>query len=240
MIRIENLTKKYAGEYVLKDANFNINKNETLAIIGPSGSGKTTLLRLINTLDKPSRGAIYIDDHKLTMRSSKALRLKIGMVFQHCHLFPHMNAIQNLTYAPLKVLHQDPAEAFNRALELLSYFGLKSKAEAMPNDLSGGQKQRVAIARALMMRPEVMFFDEPTSALDPEVIKDVCDAILNLKKDMTVVVVTHHLKFAHKVADRIIFMDAGQILCDQKTEDFFLKPKSHRARLFLENVGDFM
>lgn len=240
MIKVENLTKKYQGEYALKDATFDIHKDKTLAIIGPSGSGKTTLLRLMNALEAPSSGAVYIDGTKLTMRTKLELRLKIGMVFQHCHLFPHMNVIQNLTYAPKQVLHASPKEAAERGMELLEYFGLNNKSDAMPNDLSGGQKQRVAIARALMMNPETIFFDEPTSALDPEVIKDVCDAILKLKQKMTVVVVTHHLKFAHKVADRIIFMDQGQILCDQQTADFFAKPKSHRARLFLENVGDFM
>ena len=240
MIKVNDLTKKYQGEYALKNASFDVKKNETLVVVGPSGSGKTTLLRLLSALEKPTSGTIYVDGVKLTVSSSPKTRLKIGMVFQYCHLFPHMNVMQNLIYAPQKVLRMNQKHAEAKGLDLLTYFGLTNKSEAMPNDLSGGQKQRVAIARALMMDPEIMLFDEPTSALDPEVIKDVYEAIINLKKKMTIVVVTHHLKFAHKIADRIVFMDQGQLLCDQQTEEFFQKPKSHRARLFLENVGDFM
>jgi polar amino acid transport system ATP-binding protein len=240
MIKVEELTKKYQGEYALKNSSFDVSKNETLAIIGPSGSGKTTLLRLINGLEKPTSGAVYIDGAKLHMHSRLELRLKIGMVFQHCHLFPHMSVIENLTYAPIQVLRAKAEETIAKGLELLEYFGLSNKNASMPNGLSGGERQRVAIARALMMDPKIICFDEPTSALDPESIKDICAAILKLKQDMTIIVVTHHLKFAHKIADRVIFMAEGQVLCDQPTESFFQKPKSHRARLFLENVGDFM
>lgn len=240
MIRIESLSKKYNKEYALKNASFTLDKNVSLAIIGPSGSGKSTLLRLINYLEEPTSGHVYINDTKLTLKNRTNLCLKIGMVFQQCHLFPHMNVLENLTYAPRNILKMGQIKAIEKAMGLLEHFNLVSKAQAMPGSLSGGQKQRIAIARALMMDPEMLLFDEPTSALDPEVIKDVAAIINELKKDMTIITVTHHLRFAHAIADRIIFMDEGQLLCDQNTKDFFDKPKSHRAKLFMENVGDFM
>jgi len=161
------------------------------------------------------------------------------MVFQHFNLFPHMNVLENLTYSPCKVKNMKEDLATEKALALLEKLGLSNKSHFMPNNLSGGQKQRVAIARALMMDPEIMLFDEPTSALDPEVIQDVVDAILLLKAKMTIIVVTHHIRFARAIADRIIFMDQGQVLCDQPKEEFFEKPKSQRARLFLSKVGEF-
>jgi polar amino acid transport system ATP-binding protein len=240
MIKIEKLTKKYKGEYALKNASFEAKQHEVVAIVGPSGSGKTTLLRCINHLEEPTSGDVYLDGDKITKRNRSKISLKVGMVFQHSNLFPHMSVIENLTYAPCKVLRQNTLEAQKKASTILSQFSIKAKATSMPSQLSGGQKQRVAIARALMMDPEVMLFDEPTSALDPEVIKDVAEAINDLKNKTTIIVVTHHLKFARAVADRIIFMDQGQILCDQKTDEFFAEPNSHRARLFLENVGDFL
>lgn len=255
MIKIEKLTKKYHGEYVLKNVGFEVNKNETLAIVGPSGSGKTTLLRCINHLEEATSGNVYLEGLKITKKDAKHLCLRIGMVFQHCNLFPHMTIMENLIYAPCKVLEQKPAQLRERARGLLDHFGMASKADSMPSALSGGQKQRVAIMRALMMDPEVMLFDEPTSALDPEVIKDLVSFIERLKLEdivrysrdgvkskskMTIIVVTHHLKFARAIADRIVFMDQGQVLCDQKTDEFFNAPASHRARLFLENVGDFL
>lgn len=240
MIKIEKLTKKYHGEYVLKNASFEVKANETLAIVGPSGSGKTTLLRCINHLEESTSGNVYLNGLKITKKDAKHLCLKMGMVFQHCNLFPHMDVMSNLTYSPHKVLGKNLADSTKKATALLEHFSIKSKATSMPSQLSGGQKQRVAIARALMMDPEIMLFDEPTSALDPEVIKDVVYAIEELKSKMTIIVVTHHLKFARAIADRIIFMDQGQLLCDQKTEEFFNEPSSHRARLFLENVGDFL
>lgn len=240
MIKIEELSKKYNNEYALKNANFEIKANESLAIIGPSGSGKSTLLRLINHLEAPSKGNVYINGTKLTQKNRAKLCLKIGMVFQQCHLFPHMNVLENLTYARCNVLGLKRDEATEKAMALLIAFNLAGKAEAIPASLSGGQKQRIAIARALMMDPEILLFDEPTSALDPEVIKDVVNIINDLKKKMTIITVTHHLKFAHAIADRVIFMDEGQLLCDQSTKEFFTKPKSHRAKLFMENVSDFM
>lgn len=240
MIRLESLTKKYKHEYAIKEVSFEIKENEVLTIIGPSGSGKSTLLRLITGLDEATKGHVYINNTKLTKKNKHHLCLQIGLVFQQCHLFPHMDVLTNLTYAPLTNPKITKEAANSKALELLEYFGLQNKINTMPNELSGGQKQRVAIMRAMMMDPKVIFLDEPTSALDPEVIKDVYEAIMNLKQKTTVVVVTHHLKFAQAIADRIIFMDKGQILCDQTKSSFFEKPKSIRAQLFLRNIQDFM
>lgn len=239
MIIIENLAKKYSESYAIKNINFSVSAKETLTIVGPSGSGKSTVLRCINHLEEPSAGTILIDGKKITSKTSNKLRLKVGMVFQHFNLFPHMNILENLTYTPCKVKHMREDLAQEKAIKLLEKFSLSNKAHFMPNNLSGGQKQRVAIARAMMMDPEILLFDEPTSALDPEMIQDVVDAILVLKSEMTIIVVTHHIRFAKAIADRIIFMDQGQILCDQSTDDFFKKPKSQRARLFLDKVGEF-
>ena len=239
MILVENLAKKYSGHYAVKNINFKVDKQETVAIVGPSGSGKSTLLRCINHLEEPSSGNIIIDGQKLTSKSSNKLRLKIGMVFQHFNLFPHMNVLENLIYSPCKVRRMKEELAKEKAIALLEKFGLSNKSHFMPNNLSGGQKQRVSISRAIMMDPEIMLFDEPTSALDPEVIGDVAEAILLLKSEMTIIVVTHHIKFARAVADRIIFMDQGQVLCDQPRDEFFEKPKSQRARLFLNKVSEF-
>lgn len=239
MIVIENLTKKYQGHYAIKDINFKVAKKETVAIVGPSGSGKSTLLRCIKRLEEPTSGDILVDGKKITKKSSRKLRLKLGMVFQHFNLFPHMNVLENLIYGPCKVKNVREDLATEKASNLLKKFGLTNKSHFMPNNLSGGQKQRIAIARALMMDPEVILFDEPTSALDPEVIGDVVDTICLLKSEMTIIVVTHHIRFARAVADRIIFMDQGQILCDQPKDAFFEKPKSQRARLFLSKVWEF-
>ncbi len=239
MIVVENLTKKYSGHYAVKNINFKVDKQETVAIVGPSGSGKSTLLRCINRLEEPSSGNIIIDGQKLTAKSSNKLRLKIGMVFQHFNLFPHMNVLENLIYSPCKVKRMKEDIAKEKAIALLEKFSLSNKSHFMPNNLSGGQKQRVSIARAIMMDPEIMLFDEPTSALDPEVIGDIAEAISLLKSDMTIIIVTHHIKFARAVADRIIFMDQGQVLCDQPRDEFFEKPKSQRARLFLSKVSEF-
>ncbi|MEY3197290.1 MAG: Glutamine transport ATP-binding protein GlnQ [Pseudomonadota bacterium] len=239
MIEIEELSKKYSGHYAVKNVSFKILKKETVAIVGPSGSGKSTLLRCINQLELPSSGNIYIDGKKLLPSSARSIRGKIGMVFQHFNLFPHMNVLENLTYAPMSVKGMNQEKAKTKAIEFLQRFNLNHKSHFMPHNLSGGQKQRVAIARALMMQPEIILFDEPTSALDPEVIGDVADVIASLKHEMISIVVTHHIRFAKAIADRIIFMDQGQILCDQTNEEFFQKPKSQRARLFLEKVGEF-
>ncbi len=240
MIALDKISKKFDGHYAIKDINLTFNAKETVVIIGSSGSGKSTLLRCINHLEEPSSGKIFIDGVKLTARNRRKLCLKIGMVFQNFHLFPHMNVKENLTYGPVNVLGKSHSDAEKEAEEVLRQFGLKEKLLSMPKDLSGGQKQRVAICRALVMNPEIMLFDEPTSALDPEVIKDIIEAINMLKSKMTMIVVTHHLKFAKAIADRVIFMDRGLVLADQPVEEFFANPKSQRARLFLDNIGDLM
>jgi polar amino acid transport system ATP-binding protein len=240
MIKLENISKKYNKNYAIKNISLQFGLAETIAIIGPSGSGKSTLLRCINRLEEPTSGQVFINNEKLTARNRRKLCLKIGMVFQNFNLFPHMNVKDNLIYSPLNVLGVQKNIAEEKAEHLLEKFSLKQKLSSKPSDLSGGQKQRVAICRALMMNPEIILFDEPTSSLDPEVIKDIIDAILILKSQITMIVVTHHLKFAKSIADRIIFMDHGQALADQKVSEFFEKPSSHRARLFLENIGDLI
>lgn len=240
MITVENLSKKYNSHYALKNASFVLEPKQSLAVIGPSGSGKSTLLRVINYLEEPTDGHIYINDEKLTKRNRNKLCLRMGMVFQQCHLFLHMNVLDNLIYSPCIMFKRNKEDMVDKAIELLTRFNLRGKASSMPNSLSGGQKQRVAIARSLMLDPEIMLFDEPTSALDPEVIKDVVNIISDLRKEITIITVTHHLKFAEAISDRVIFMDQGQILSDQPTKDFFKKPKSYRAKLFLENVSGFM
>jgi len=239
MIKVQNLSKKFGANIALKDISFEAANNEIVSIVGPSGSGKSTLIRCLNRLETPDSGTIFVDAHKLDGRSIKKLRSKIGMVFQHFNLFPHMNVLENLIYAPVNVLKHKKEQASAKARELLRRFSMSSKEHNMPNALSGGQKQRIAIMRAIMMEPEILLFDEPTSALDPEIVGDVASEIKALKNKMAIILVTHHIKFAQELSDRIIFMDQGQILCDQKNEEFFNKPKSHRARLFLEKVGRF-
>ncbi|WP_341753826.1 amino acid ABC transporter ATP-binding protein [Candidatus Tisiphia endosymbiont of Dioctria rufipes] len=237
MIILDKVSRNYGKTYAVKDISLEFKKKETIAIIGSSGSGKSTLLRIINALEVPTSGHVLIDDKKLTQKNKRKLCLKIGMVFQAFNLFPHLNVQDNLIYAPVNILGMKQMAAIAKAEKLLERFGLKQRITAFPVNLSGGQKQRVAICRALMMDPEIMLFDEPTSALDPENIKDI---ISLFKSQMTMIVVTHHIKFAKAIADRIIFMDHGQVLADQPAVEFFEKPKSHRARLFLENIGDLM
>ncbi|MDA9163747.1 amino acid ABC transporter ATP-binding protein [Rickettsiaceae bacterium] len=240
MIVLKNVTKQFGDHTAIKDINLTFDKRETVVIIGSSGSGKSTLLRCINNLENPTSGSVLIDDKKLTRRTRSKLCFKIGMVFQQFNLFPHMSVLENLTYGPRTVLNAGQSASEEKARVLLEKFGILDKANSYPLDLSGGQKQRAAICRALMMDPETILFDEPTSALDPEVVKDIIEIINDLKQQMTMVVITHHIKFARIIADRIIFMDKGLILADQPAKEFFQKPTSHRARLFLENVGDLM
>lgn len=240
MIRLENVTKNFDGHDAIKDINLTFEKKEAAVIIGSSGSGKSTLLRCINNLENPTSGNVWINNKKLTSKNRSKLCFKIGMVFQQFNLFPHMSALENLTYGPLNVLHKSKTTTEEKAKKLLKKFGILEKANSVPRDLSGGQKQRVAICRALMMDPEIMLFDEPTSALDPEIVKDIISIINELKSQMNMIVITHHIKFAKIVADRIIFMDNGLVLADQPADEFFKKPKSHRAKLFLENVGDLI
>jgi polar amino acid transport system ATP-binding protein len=240
MIVLENVSKTFDGQHAITDINLVFDKRETVVIIGSSGSGKSTLVRCINNLENPTNGSVLIDGKKLTRRNRGKLCFKIGMVFQQFHLFPHMNVLDNLTYGPINVIKLSKKKSEEKAILLLKQFGILEKIYSDPSDLSGGQKQRVAIVRALMMDPEVMLFDEPTSALDPEVVKDVIEIIAQLKNQMTMIVITHHIKFAKIIADRIVFMDKGKILADQAADSFFNKPSSHRARLFLENVGDLI
>ncbi|MFK8040014.1 MAG: amino acid ABC transporter ATP-binding protein [Rickettsiaceae bacterium] len=244
MIELIDVSKKYGENYALKDVNAVFKTNKTTVVIGSSGSGKSTLLRCINSLEKITSGKIFIDNIESSDKQklpANALKAKIGMVFQSFNLFPHMTVKQNLIYAPTNALNITKQRAQNKAEELLKDFKLLSKLNSMTNDLSGGQKQRVAICRVLMMNPDIILFDEPTSALDPETIKDVIEVILMLKsKNITMIVVTHHVKFAKLIADEVIFMDNGLILEQQDAKRFFDQPKSQRAKLFLNNIGDMM
>ncbi len=240
MIKLEKICKKFGDNIAIQDIDLIFDKKETTVIIGSSGSGKSTLLRCINNLENPTSGSVYIDGTKLTGSNRGLLCFKIGMVFQQFNLFPHMNVLQNLTYSPINVLNKNPNEMQEKAETLLEQFGILEKQNAYPAKLSGGQKQRVAICRALMMDPDTMLFDEPTSALDPEVIKEIIEIINDLKQNMRMIIVTHHIKLAKMIADRIIYMDRGLILADQNSKDFFEKPASHRAKLFLDNVFDLM
>lgn len=239
MINVENVSKTFGKLTVLNNISMEIKKGEIVAIIGPSGSGKSTLLRCMNLLETPTSGKIFIDEVDITDKGTDimAIRQKVGMVFQHFNLFPHMTVMENMIYAPTKVKKMSKSEAEDKALKLLSQVGLSEKAEVYPATLSGGQKQRVAIARALAMDPEVILFDEPTSALDPEMVKEVLNVIKSLAgTGITMVLVTHEMGFAREVADRICFLDGGQIIEDDTPQVFFSKPKSARAREFLEKV----
>ena len=239
MIRIENLYKKFGKLEVLKGIDINVEKGEIIAIIVPSGSGKSTFLRCINRLEEPSEGKIFIDGENILSKETNInkIREKVGMVFQHFNLFPHKNVIKNITLAPIKIKNYSLELAEKKADKLLSKVGLLDKKYAFPNQLSGGQKQRIAIARALAMEPEVMLFDEPTSALDPEMIKEVLDVMIELAREgMTMLIVTHEMGFAKNVATRILFMNDGKILEDEKPEEFFNNPKHSRTKEFLYKV----
>ena len=239
MIRVEHLYKNFGQLEVLKDISVNIKKGEVIAIIGPSGSGKSTFLRCLNLLEEPTGGAIYIKNKNLMDDKTdiNLVRRNVGMVFQHFNLFPHKTVLENLTLAPMKVKNMKQSEIEKKAFMLLEKVGLKEKASAYPNQLSGGQKQRIAIARALAMDPEVILFDEPTSALDPEMIKEVLDVMKDLAEEgMTMIIVTHEMGFAKNVADRVFFMDKGNILEDTTPEELFNNPKHERTQEFLNKV----
>lgn len=231
---------KYFGDFhVLKDINLSIHKGEVVVIIGPSGSGKSTLVRCINRLETPTSGEVIVDNIKVNDKKTdiNKLRRNIGMVFQHFNLYPHKTVLQNITLAPMKVLGISEKEAKETAMYYLEKVGIPDKADSYPSELSGGQQQRVAIARGLAMKPKIMLFDEPTSALDPETIGEVLDVMKQLAKEgMTMVVVTHEMGFAKEVADRIVFMDQGQILEESTPEEFFANPKEERARAFLKRI----
>ena len=239
MIKVENLYKNYGKLEVLKNISTEVKKGDIIAIIGPSGSGKSTFLRCLNKLEEPTAGHIYIDNKDLMGVDTdiNKIREKVGMVFQHFNLFPHKTVLENLTLSPMKIKGYSQAEAESKALVLLEKVGLKDKAAVYPNQLSGGQKQRIAIARALAMEPEIMLFDEPTSALDPEMIKEVLDVMRNLAKEgMTMLIVTHEMGFAKNVANRVFFMDRGNILEDTTPIELFENPKHERTKEFLDKV----
>ncbi|MCM3316411.1 amino acid ABC transporter ATP-binding protein [Rummeliibacillus stabekisii] len=239
MIKVQDLHKTFGNNEVLKGISTTVQDGEIIAIIGPSGSGKSTFLRCINMLETPTSGEIQINDQLITEKKTDLLKIreKVGMVFQHFHLFPHKTVMENLTYAPMKVLKISKENAEKRGEELLKQVGLLEKKDEYPNRLSGGQKQRVAIARALAMEPDLMLFDEPTSALDPEMVKEVLDVMKSLTKTgMTMLIVTHEMGFAREVADRIFFLDGGQLIEDTAPTDFFNNPSTQRAKDFLEKV----
>lgn len=239
MINVKNLYKSFGKLEVLKDISTNIAKGDVVAIIGPSGSGKSTFLRCMNLLEVPTSGQIWIGEDEITDPKINIMKVrqKIGMVFQHFHLFPHMNTLSNITYAPMKVKGLKEVEANKIAMDLLRKVGLEEKAKEFPVRLSGGQKQRVAIARALAMEPEIMLFDEPTSALDPEMVKEVLDVMKSLAQSgMTMAIVTHEMGFAREVADRVFFLEEGKLLEDTPPAEFFSNPKTERAKLFLDKI----
>jgi polar amino acid transport system ATP-binding protein len=237
MIEIKNLHKQFNNKPVLTDVNLSVPQGQILTVIGPSGSGKSTLLRCINLLEQPDKGEIIIDKEIVSNSNIQKIRQKVGMVFQHFNLFPHMTVLQNITYAPKKILGLSETESKKRARDLLKLVGLTNFEKSLPSKLSGGQKQRVAIARTLAMHPEVILFDEPTSALDPEMVKEVLQVIESLAHTgITMIIVTHEMKFAEKVSDRILFIDHGKILEDTTPKKFFSSPKSSRAKEFLSKV----
>ena len=239
MIEIKSVSKWYGTIQVLKDCTTSVSKGEVVIVCGPSGSGKSTLIKTVNGLEPFQKGDIVLDGTSLTDSKTdmSKLRSRVGMVFQHFELFPHLKVVENLCLAQQKVLGSSSDEAEAKGLKLLERVGLSAHAHKFPGQLSGGQQQRVAIARALAMDPIVMLFDEPTSALDPEMVSEVLDVMVELAKEgMTMMVVTHEMGFARKVAHRVIFMDRGEIIEDAKKEDFFGSPRSERAQQFLSKI----
>ena len=239
IIKINKLNKWFGKFHVLKDIDLNVNKTEKIVICGPSGSGKSTLIRCINRLEVHQEGSIIVDGTELTddVKQINEIRSDVGMVFQHFNLFPHLTVLENCTLAPIWVRKKSKVEADELGMELLTKVRIPDQAHKYPGQLSGGQQQRVAIARALCMQPRVMLFDEPTSALDPEMIKEVLETMIELAESgMTMLVVTHEMGFANKVADRVIFMDEGQIVEQNDPENFFNNPKSERTKLFLSQI----
>lgn len=239
VIEVRHLSKSFGTHVVLRDVDFTVNAGDVTCIIGASGSGKSTLLRCINLLETPTNGKVLFHGSDITAKGSDpcAYRAKVGMVFQSFNLFPHKTVLQNLTMAPMKLRHISKHEAEERALQLLKKVGLSEKVNVYPSMLSGGQQQRVAIARALAMQPNIMLFDEPTSALDPEMIGEVLDVMVKLAQEgMTMVCVTHEMGFAREVADRIVFMDQGQILEVAPPAKFFSDPEHPRLQQFLKQI----
>lgn len=236
LLTVKNLVKQFEDNLVLNDISFTVKKGEVIVLVGPSGCGKSTLLRCINALEPIQAGSIELDGEQIVSggKNLTLLRQKIGMVFQSYELFPHLTVLDNILLAPMKVQKRKKEEVTEEALGLLERVGLKEKAGSFPRQLSGGQKQRVAIVRALCMHPEILLFDEVTAALDPEMVREVLDVILNLaSQGRTMVIVTHEMQFARAVADRILFLDGGKIVEDEPPEEFFVHPKTERARKFL-------
>jgi general L-amino acid transport system ATP-binding protein len=239
IIICENVNKWYGEYHALRDVSLRVKRGEVVVICGPSGSGKSTFIRTINRLEEHQEGRIIVDGIEMTsdIRNIDAIRRETGMVFQQFNLFPHLTVLQNITLAPIWVRKQTRAESEKRALELLERVGIREQANKFPGQLSGGQQQRVAIARALAMNPRIMLFDEPTSALDPEMIKEVLDVMKELATSgITMLCVTHEMGFAREVADRVVFMDRGQIVEENTPELFFENPRHERTRLFLSQI----
>jgi general L-amino acid transport system ATP-binding protein len=240
IIRMQDVNKWFGKFHVLRNINLEVARGERIVICGPSGSGKSTLIRCINRLEEHQQGQIVVEGTEITndIRQVEAIRRDVGMVFQHFNLFPHLTVLENLTLGPIWVLKTPKAEAEARAMKYLERVRIAEQAHKFPGQLSGGQQQRVAIARSLCMDPKVMLFDEPTSALDPEMVKEVLDVMVNLAEDtgMTMLVVTHEMGFARKVADRVIFMDQGEIIEQNTPDAFFDHPQNERTQLFLSQI----
>jgi general L-amino acid transport system ATP-binding protein len=240
IIRMQDVNKWFGKFHVLRNINLEVAPGERIVICGPSGSGKSTLIRCINRLEEHQQGRIVVEGTEITndIRQVEAIRRDVGMVFQHFNLFPHLTVLENLTLGPIWVLKTPKAEAEARAMKYLERVRIAEQASKFPGQLSGGQQQRVAIARSLCMDPKVMLFDEPTSALDPEMVKEVLDVMVNLAEDtgMTMLVVTHEMGFARKVADRVIFMDQGEIIEENTPDAFFDHPQNDRTKLFLSQI----
>jgi len=238
-IEIRNMNKWYGDFHVLKNINLEVTRGEKIVICGPSGSGKSTMIRCINRLEEHQQGDIIVDGTELTndLKNIDAVRREVGMVFQHFNLFPHLTVLENCTLAPIWVRQTPKAEAEATAMEFLERVKIPEQANKYPGQLSGGQQQRVAIARSLCMRPNIMLFDEPTSALDPEMIKEVLDTMVSLAEEgITMLCVTHEMGFAKQVADRVIFMDEGEIIESNTPHEFFDNPQHDRTKLFLSQI----
>ena len=237
MIDVKNLKKDFNGLQVLRGVNLTINKGDCVVLVGPSGCGKSTFLRCLNHLEEPDGGEIIFNGKPVTDHDIDHVRQKMGMVFQHFNLFPHLTVKKNITLAPVRLGLMTQAEADKKAVELLERIGLADKADTYPNMLSGGQKQRIAIVRALAMNPDVLLFDEPTSALDPEMVGEVLELMKELARGgMTMVCVTHEMGFAREVANRIIFIDEGVVKVDKPPQEFFSNPENERLKAFLSKV----
>jgi len=240
IIELQSVNKWYGEFHVLRNINLTVKKGERIVVCGPSGSGKSTMIRCINRLEEHQKGHIIVDGTELTndLKNIDAIRREVGMVFQHFNLFPHLTVLENLTIGPIWVLKKPKAEAEETAMKYLNRVRIPEQANKYPGQLSGGQQQRVAIARSLCMNPKIMLFDEPTSALDPEMVKEVLDVMVGLAEEggMTMICVTHEMGFARKVADRVIFMDRGEIIEQNTPDEFFSNPQNERTQLFLSQI----